>query len=84
MNKSNILLQRPDHVTGFYNNKDVVQIKPEFLAVWVLKGIAVEGEERILLRNIHWGNVLEKQEESVAKAARELQCSHKKFIYITE
>jgi len=47
-------------------------IKPEFLTVWALGGIVVEGEKKTLLTDIHHGNWLDKQEEPVVKASQEL------------
>ena len=36
----------------FYNNKDLVLIKSEFLTVQVIKDIIVEGEEKALFTDI--------------------------------
>jgi len=47
-------------------------IKPEFLTVWALEGIVVEGEKKTLLIDIYHGNWLDKQEELVVKALQEL------------
>ena len=52
IDKSNILSQRLDHSTKSYNNKNVVLIKLEFLAVQVLEVVVVEGKKKTLLRDI--------------------------------
>ena len=51
----------------FYNNKDLVLIKSEFLTVQVIKGIVVEREEKALFTDICYKNWLSKQEKPVVK-----------------
>jgi len=60
MDKSNTLLQQPDHSTSSYNNKDMVLIKPEFFIVWVTEDIVVEGKKKTLLTEIYYRNWLSK------------------------
>jgi len=68
MEKPDALSRRPDHSKGASNNKDVVLLRPELIAVQALEGLYLEGPEQDMLREIRQGN----QEEPVAKAAREL------------
>ena len=84
MGKSNALLQRLDHGTGSHDNENVVLIKLKFLAVWVLEGVVIEREEKTLLRDICQGNLLEKQEKSITKAAQKLQYLHTKSVHTME
>ena len=70
--KSNILFWRSNHVTNFYNKKNIMLIKPKFLIIQILEGLVVENEEKTLLTDICYGNQLSKQEELVAKAMQKL------------
>jgi len=72
MGKPDTLLRRPDHGKGASDNEDVVLLQPELIAVQALEGLHLEGPERDMLREIRQGNQKDKQEEPVAKAAREL------------
>jgi len=72
MGKPDALSWRPDHGKGISDNKDVVFLRPELIAVQALKGLHLEGPERDILREIRQGNQKGDQEEPVAKAAREL------------
>jgi len=56
MSKSDTLPQRPDHTTGFHNNKDVVLIKLEFFTVQALEDVVVEGEEKTFYANFATGS----------------------------
>jgi len=72
MGKPNTLLQRPDHSNGASNNKDVVLLQPELIAVQALEGLHLKGPEQDMLREICQENQKGNQEEPVAKATREL------------
>jgi len=80
MGKPDTLLQRPDHGKGASDNEDVVLLRPELIAVWALKGLHLKGPERDMLREIRQGNQRGKQEESIAKAARELWQASSKTV----
>ena len=80
MGKPDALLQRPDHSKGTSDNKDIVLLWPELLAVQALEGVQLEGPEWDILRKICQGNQKEDQEEPVAKAARELRQALSKMI----
>jgi len=45
MGKPNMLLWRPDHGNGASDNKDVVLLRTELLAIQALKGVQLEGPE---------------------------------------
>jgi len=73
MGKPDALSQRPDHGKGASYNKDVILLRLELIAVRALEELHLEGLEQDMLREIHQGNQKGDQEESVAKAARELR-----------
>jgi len=45
MGKPDTLSQRPDHGKGASDNKDVVLLRLELIAVWALEGLHLEGPE---------------------------------------
>jgi len=45
MGKPDTLLPRPDYGNGASNNKDVVLLQPELIAVRALEGLHLEGLE---------------------------------------
>ena len=52
MSKSNVLSWRSKYDTGFYNNEDMVLIRPKFFAIQIMEDIIVKGKEKTLLMNI--------------------------------
>jgi len=84
MEKPDALLRRPDHGKGASDNKDVVLLQPELIAVQALEGLYLEGPERDMLREIRQGNQKGNQEEPVAKTARELRQTSSKTIRSAE
>jgi len=56
MGKLDALLRRADHRNGASNNKNVVLLQPEFLAVRTLEGVELTGIEQKILSNIRKGN----------------------------
>jgi len=84
MGKPDALLQRPDHNKGTSDNKDIVLLRPELIAVRALEGLHLEGLEQDMLRKIHQGNQKGDQEEPVAKAARELRQISSKTVCFME
>ena len=72
MGKPDTLLQRLNHSKGASDNKDMVLLQLELLAIQALEGVQMEGLERDILREICQGNQRGNQEEPVAKVAREL------------
>jgi len=84
MGKPDTLSRRPDHGKGTSDNKDVVLLRLELLAIQALEGIQSEGPERDILREIRQGNQKGDQEEPVAKAARELWQASGKTVHSVE
>jgi len=80
MGKSNALSQRSNHGTGSEDNKDIILLTPEVFAARALTGVEIDGEERSLLQEVRKGNRDGLQEESVAKAGRELHNSGTRSI----
>jgi len=72
MGKPDTLLPRPDYGNGASNNKDVVLLQPELIAVRALEGLHLEGLEWDMLREIRQENQKGNQEKPIAKAIREL------------
>jgi len=81
MGKPDALSWRLDHGKGASDNKDVVLLRPELLAIRALEGVQIEGPEKDILREIRQGNQRGDQEEPVAKAARELQQAASKTVH---
>jgi len=50
--KPNILLWQIDHSMRSQDNWDIILLKPEFLFVWVLEGLAMKDKDKVLLKNI--------------------------------
>ena len=80
MGKPDVLSQRLDHGKEASDNKDIVLLWPELIAVQALKGLYLEGPERDMLREICQGNQKGNQEKPVAKAARELRQTLSKTV----
>jgi len=72
MGKPDALSRRADHRNGALNNKNIVLLQPEFLAVRVLEGVELTGMEQKILSNIRKENQNRDQEEPIAKVTREL------------
>jgi len=69
MGKLDALSKRADHRNGASNNKNIVLLQPEFLAVCALEGVELTGVEQKILSDICKGNRNGDQEEPIAKAA---------------
>jgi len=69
MGKLDALSRRADHRNGASDNKNVVLLQPEFLAVCALEGVELTGIEQKILSDIHKGNWNGDQEEPITKAA---------------
>ena len=74
MGKHDALSRRADHGTGASDNSDIVLLTPKLFAVHALEGLEVAGPELDILRDIRKG-VKELEEESVAKAVKQLRKS---------
>jgi len=84
MGKPDVLSWRPDHGNGASDNEDVILLQPELLTIRALEGVQLEGPEKDILREIHQGNQKGDQEESVAKAAKELWQASSKTVCSVE
>jgi len=82
--KPDILSRRADHGNGASDNENVVLLRLEFLAVCVLEGVELTGVEQKILSDIRKGNQNRDQEEPIAKAAQELQCSANGTVHSSE
>jgi hypothetical protein len=73
MGKPDALSRRADHGSGQNDNDNMTLLSPELFCFHTLSVIAIVGPEREILRDIRHSLRDDKQEELVAKAARELQ-----------
>jgi hypothetical protein len=73
MGKPDALSRRADHGSGQGDNDNLMLLAPELFRIHALAGVRLEGEERNILQEV-WHSLKDgMQEESVAKAARELR-----------
>ena len=84
MGKLDALSKRADHGNEASDNKNIVLLQPEFLAVRALEGVELTGIEQKVLSDIRKGNRNRDQEEPIAKAVRELQNSTNKAVHSSE
>ena len=78
--KLDALSRRADHRNGASDNKNIVLLRPEFIAVCTLEGVELIGKEQRILFNICNGD----QKESIVKAARELWGSTNRTVHSLE
>jgi len=78
--KLDILSRRADHRNGASDNKNIVLLRPEFIAVCTLEGVELIGKEQRILFDIRNGD----QKESIVKAARELWGSTNRAVHFLE
>jgi hypothetical protein len=73
MGKPDALSRRADHGSGKGDNDDLTLLAPELFRIHALAGVRLEGDECNILREV-WRSLQDNvQEDSVAKAARELR-----------
>jgi hypothetical protein len=73
MGKPDVLSRRADNRSGQGDSNKLTLLAPEIFQVHVLAGARLEGDERNILQEV-WHSLRDNvQEESVAKAARELR-----------
>jgi len=84
MGKLDALSKRADHGNEASDNKNIVLLRPEFLAVRALEGVELTGVEQKVLSNIRKGNRNGDQEEPIAKAVQELQNSTNEAVHSSE
>ena len=70
MGKSDALSRRPDHGDGSGDNQNLVLLRPEFFAVRAMEGVAFEGEEQEVMREIRRRVRHGQVEDAVAKAVK--------------
>jgi hypothetical protein len=73
MGKPDALSRRADHGSGQGDNNNLTLLAPELFRIHALAGVRLEGDERNILREVRRSLKDDVQEESVAKAARELR-----------
>ena len=78
--KLDALSRRADHRNGASDNKNIVLLRPEFIAVCTLEGVELIGKEQRILFDIRNGD----QKESIVKAARELWGSTNRAVHFLE
>jgi len=84
MGKPDALSRRADYRNRASDNKNVVLLQPEFLAVHALEGVELTGVEQKILSDICKENWNRDQEEPITKVARELQCSANRTVHFLE
>jgi hypothetical protein len=73
MGKPDTLSRQADHSSGQGDNDNLMLLAPELFQIHAFAGVRLEGDERNILREVRRSLKDDMQEESVAKAARELQ-----------
>jgi hypothetical protein len=73
MGKPDTLSRWADHRSGQGDNDNLMLLTPELFQIHALAGIRLEDEECNILREVRHSLKDDVQEESVAKAARELR-----------
>jgi hypothetical protein len=72
MGKPDALSRRADHGSRQGDNDNLTLLAPELFRIHALTGVRLEGDERNILQEVQRSLKVDVQEESVAKAAREL------------
>jgi hypothetical protein len=73
MGKPDALSRQADHGSGQGDNDNLTLLAPKLFRIHVLAGMRFQGDERNILREV-WRSLKDSiQEESIAKAARELR-----------
>jgi len=84
MGKPDALSRRADHGNRASDNKNVILLWLEFLAVRALEEVELTDVEQKILSNICKGNWNGDQEEPITKAAWELWCSANRTVHSSE
>jgi len=84
MGKPDTLLRRANHGNKALDNKNIVLLRLEFLALCTLEGLELTGIEQQILSDIHKGNWKGDQVEPIARTARELWGSANGTVYSLE
>jgi hypothetical protein len=73
MGKLDALSRWADHGSGQGDNNNLTLLAPELFRIHALAGVRLKGDERNILREVRRSLKVDVQEESMAKAARELR-----------
>jgi hypothetical protein len=73
MGKPDTLSRQANHESGQGDNDNLTLLTPELFCIHTLAGIRLEGNECNILQEVQHSLKYDVQEESVVKAARELQ-----------
>jgi hypothetical protein len=73
MGKPDALSRRADHGSRHGDNDNLTLLAPELFRIHALAGVRLKGDKRNILREVRRSLKVDVQEESVAKAARELR-----------
>jgi hypothetical protein len=73
MGKLDVFSRRANHRSGQGDNDNLTLLAPELFRIHALAGVRLEGDECNILREVWCSLKVDVQEESVAKAARELR-----------
>jgi hypothetical protein len=73
MGKPDALSRRADHGAGQGDNNNLTLLSPELFCIHALSGARLDGDEQNILRDVRCSLCDDTQEESVAKAVRELR-----------
>jgi len=84
MGKLDTLSRRADHRNRVSNNKNIVLLRLEFLAVHALEEVELIGIEQKILSDICKGNQNGDQEEPITKAAQKLRCSANRTVHFSK
>jgi len=84
MDKPDILFWRPNHNDGSLDNKDIVLLHSEVLAIWALEEAELVRAEHSILAKVQKRNHTGDLEEPVAKTTIKLQYSTSKMVHSLE
>ena len=76
MGKTDALSQRSDHGSGTKDNSDMRLLRPELFIIRAIEGLAADGEEQEVLRDICQAFRDGEKEDSVTKAIAKLRQGH--------
>ena len=82
--KPDTLSWRPDYSNRSSDNKNMVLLYLEYLAIYTLEGVELTEAEQSILSKVYKGNYSRDLEEPVTKAAQKLQHSTTKIVHLLE
>lgn len=84
MGKPNALSWRLDHSNSLSDNKNIILLCPELLAICAFEGLEPTRAKYATLAKVHKGNYSRDQEEPITKVVLELQKSSNKAVHSLE